>query len=99
MRVNSNTETWGVTGVPSRTPAREPRLEQDKVSLTSTEALNTALDNTPPVRGEKVEQARKLVQDTSYPPQVLIRKLSALFADKIKQPDAPEQSSTDTNSD
>ncbi len=72
-----------MVGVPSRTTARAPLLGQDNLALTSTDSLDTALAQTPAVRAEKVAEAKKLVLDTSYPPEELINKLSALLASQI----------------
>jgi hypothetical protein len=83
MRVNPNSETSGVVGVPSRTTARTPRLGQDNLALTSTDRIEASLAQTPAVRAERVAEAKKLVLDSSYPPEELINKLSALLASYI----------------
>ena len=75
------------------TAAKAPSLGRDTVTLTSADDLTSALRQTPEARPEKVAQARTLVQDTSYPPQVLIQKLSVLFAGKILDP--PRQAPSD----
>jgi anti-sigma28 factor (negative regulator of flagellin synthesis) len=53
------------------------------VVLTATESLNRSLEQTPELRAEKVAEAKALIQDGSYPPEVIIRKISALLAIKI----------------
>ena len=83
MRVNLNSEASAVTATPGTTAAPEPRLGQDKVALTATESLNRSLEQTPEVRAEKVAEAKALIQDGSYPPEVIIRKISALLAIEI----------------
>jgi hypothetical protein len=83
MRVNLNSEASAVPSTPGTTVAPEPRLGQDKVALTATESLNRSLEQTPEVRAEKVAEAKALIQDGSYPPEVIIRKISALLAIKI----------------
>ena len=91
MRVNPNSEPSGVTGIPGRTAARNQRLGQDKLSVTTAEKLNNALELTPAVRTDKVNEAKSLVQDVSYPPPELIRKISALFVGQINAKTGTEQ--------
>ena len=83
MRVNSNSEAAAVSATPGRTTAPEPRLGQDQLALTATESLNRSLEQTPVVRADKVAEAKALIQDGTYPPEVMIRKISALLAIKI----------------
>jgi hypothetical protein len=87
MRVNPNSEPTGITGISGRTGVRETRLGQDQINLDSTDQLNQALAQIPDARPEKVKEAQGLIQDSSYPPEVLVRKLSALLAIHID----PEQ--------
>jgi hypothetical protein len=83
MRVNPNSDTSTVAAIADGSAAKAPNLGRDTVTLTSADELGKALLQTPEVRSEKVAQATALVQDASYPPQVLIQKLSALFAGKL----------------
>ena len=83
MRVNSNSDASAVSATPGRTTAPEPRLGQDKLAFTTTESLNRSLEQTPEVRAGKVAEAKALIQDGSYPPAVIIRKISALLAIKL----------------
>jgi anti-sigma28 factor (negative regulator of flagellin synthesis) len=83
MRVNSNSEASAVSATPGRTTAPEPHLGQDKLAFTKTESLNRSLVQTPEVRADKVAEAKALIQDGSYPPAVIIRKISALLAIKL----------------
>jgi hypothetical protein len=48
--------------------------------VAATESLNRSLEQTPASRGDKVAEAKALLQDGSYPPAVIIRKISALLA-------------------
>jgi len=80
MRVNSNSEASAVSAIPGRTTAPEPRLGQDKLAFTKTESLNRSLEQTPEVRADKVAEAKALILDASYPPEVIIRQISALLA-------------------
>jgi hypothetical protein len=83
MRVNLNSEASAVPATPGKTVAPEPRLGQDKLALTATESLNRSLEQTPEVRAVKVAEAKALIQDGSYPPEVIIRQISALLANKM----------------
>jgi hypothetical protein len=51
--------------------------------VTATDSLNRSLEQTPPVRADKVAEAKALIEDGTYPPAVIIRKISALLAIKI----------------
>jgi hypothetical protein len=84
MRVNLNSEASAVPATRGTTVAPEPRLGQDRVALAATESLNRSLEQTPEVRAERVAEAKALIQDGSYPPEVIIRKISALLAIKIE---------------
>ena len=87
MRVNLNSEASAVSATPGRTTAPEPRLGQDKLAFTTTESLSRSLEQTPEVRADKVAAAKALIQDVSYPPAVVIRRISALLAIKLDSPD------------
>ena len=91
MRVNPNSDLGGVTRVPIQTGAGDPRLGADKQSFTTAESLTRALEQTPATRGEKVAQARNLVDDYTYPPPELIRRISALIARQHNAQTGPEQ--------
>jgi len=92
MRVNSNSDLGGVTRVPFQTGAGDPRLGADKQSFTTAESLTSALEQTPASRGEKVAQARNLVDDYTYPPPELIRRISVLLAMNIDAGTGADQS-------
>jgi anti-sigma28 factor (negative regulator of flagellin synthesis) len=83
MRVNPNSEAMVVSAGPGRTAAPQPRLGQDEMTLTTAQSLNRSLEQTPDVRPDKVAEAKALIQDGSYPPAVIIRKISALLAIKL----------------
>lgn len=90
MRVNSNSEASAVSATPGRTTAPEPRLGQDKLAFTTTESLNRSLEQTPAVRADKVAEAKALIQDVSYPPEVIIRQISTLLATKLSSQNKAE---------
>jgi hypothetical protein len=87
MRVNPNSEASAVAAKSGRTAVPEPRLGQDNLALTTTESLNRSFEQTPEVRADKVAEAKALIQNDSYPPAVIIRKISALLAIKIDSQD------------
>ena len=83
MRVNPNNEPSVISATPGRTAALQPSLGQDKLAVAATETLNRSLEQTPASRADKVAEAKALLQDGSYPPAVIIRKISALLAIKL----------------
>lgn len=84
MRVDPNREISSVTGVAPRTVEKAgPDLGQDKLSLDKADELNRMLSQTPTARAEQVAQAKRLVLDASYPPEVLIHKIAALLANNM----------------
>ncbi len=64
----------------------------DGASFERSSALNRSLTDTPEVRQEVVERARRLIEDTSYPPQVAINKIADLLAMKLTQDALPGDS-------
>jgi hypothetical protein len=87
MRVNLNSEAPVVRAATKPVETAKARLGQDQVALTTTDSLNRSLEQTPAVRVDKVAEAKALVLDTSYPPAVMIRKISALLAIGIQAQD------------
>jgi hypothetical protein len=55
-------------------------LGEDHLAPSAADDLAHALAQTPAVRSEKVALARGLIKDASYPPAVLIHKISTLLA-------------------
>jgi hypothetical protein len=55
-------------------------LGQDRIALEGSSRLDQAFAQTPEVRQEAVTRAQALIQDESYPPDAIIRKISALLA-------------------
>ena len=90
MRINSNSEASAVSATPGRTTAPEPRLGQDKLAFTTTDSLNLSLEQTPEVRPDKVAKAKALIPDVAYPPEVIIRQISALLATKLSSQNKAE---------
>jgi hypothetical protein len=80
MRVDPNNGLRGVNGVASQKAERTPRLEPDEMNVSQAEAVRKALEDTPAVRAAEVARAKSLVQDKSYPPDVIIQKIASLLA-------------------
>jgi hypothetical protein len=95
MRVNPNSELVGVTRTPRQTGAGDPRLGADQLSLTNAERLTHALEQTPATRAEKVTQAQSMIEDVTYPPPELIRKIAALFAMNVDAAREPDRGTSD----
>lgn len=73
-----------MTRTPSPVVALTPRLEADQQSFASAETLSRALEQTPAVRNAKVAQARVLIEDPTYPPLELIKRISNLIAPNVR---------------
>jgi hypothetical protein len=68
MEINTNLSTTGVNGaVAGQRSAPSPNMLSDRVSLTTSSALDQALQNTPASRPEMVARAQALIADPSYP--------------------------------
>ncbi len=75
-----------------RRSATAPRSVDDRASFERSAALNRSLSTTPEVRPEVVDRARRLIEDTSYPPVVAINKIANLLAMKLaEEPESEEQ--------
>ena len=88
MRVNPNSELPVVGATSAPVTASGARLGEDQTAFATSDTLNRALALTPDVRAEKVAEAKALLEHGTYPPEVIIQKISALLAIKIssKQP-------------
>lgn len=84
MRIESNSVPFAPTTVSSRTPARESRVEQDNSSMTSSNNLKHALEQTPTVRADKVAAAKALLADGSYPSEAMLGKVADLLAEHLQ---------------
>ena len=59
----------------------------DVSAFENSRALEARLKESPDVRGEKVERARRLIGDPAYPPRQTIHQISALLALQINDPE------------
>jgi hypothetical protein len=58
--------------------ARAEVSNSEKLSRVQTDSLNSALANSPEVRPEVVERAKRLAVDPNYPPRQIIEQLAKL---------------------
>jgi hypothetical protein len=81
MEINTNLSTNGVNGTataPRSTPA--PDMPTDRVSLTSSSALEQAMDSAPASRPEMVDRAKALIADPNYPSSAVLSAVSRQLA-------------------
>jgi hypothetical protein len=76
-----------------RRSAATPRPVADDTSFERSAALNRSLADTPEVRSEVVERARRLIEDSSYPPPEAINKIADLLAMKLAEDTNPGEQS------
>lgn len=75
----NRTDALAISGA-KHAPTPKTDLETgDRLSSGSTDSLRAALENSPEVRPEVVERARRLAVDPNYPPRELIERLSKLI--------------------
>lgn len=82
VKANINIDASPRVGV---NPARRQTVSAraDTVSFQKVEALDQALQATPPVRTEEIARARDLIGDVKYPPADTINSIAALLALKM----------------
>jgi len=71
--------------MPRSTPAIN--MPTDRVSLTSSSALEQALDSAPASRPEMVERAKALIADPNYPSSAVISAVSRQLATGLTSDD------------
>lgn len=92
MQVNLNNNAGPVQRPVAKAVEHRPKsgVEASGTSFHATEALNVALNQTPEVRPEIVEKAKRLIADSHYPPTEAIRKISDLLAMNLQEiPEVP----------
>jgi len=88
MEIKLYTNVDSVARVSNNTSTKASRLidsDSDASVFENSRALEARLKDLPDVRPNKVEQARHLIGDPTYPPRETIRQISALLA--LKNPD------------
>ena len=89
MDVNPTSNTPAVASPALKTPVRAPEGARDEAQFDRADALNRQLAQTPEVRADLVEEARKQVSLAAYPPPKALDRIAHLLAMKL----APEQTS------
>lgn len=90
MEIEPSSSRIPVRSVEARPIRRVQSAPGDAGDFAEANALRQALESTPDVRPEAVEQARALVVTPNYPPEEMVRKLSQLFALEFGRPPAVE---------
>ena len=81
MEINSNLSTNGVNAAAtSLRSTPETNMPTDRVSLTSSSALEQALDSSPASRPEMVDRAKALIADPAYPSSAVLSAVSQHLA-------------------
>jgi len=88
MEISSNLNLNGVQDTVTPQTARgarsgRPSADQDQVTLTNSNALQQAFENTPASRPDVVARARQLITDPDYPGADVVGRVSQLLADRI----------------
>ena len=88
MEISSNYSFNGVneTATPKTAkgaPTGRPDGDQDQVTLTNSNAVQQALENTPASRPDVVARARQLIADPDYPGSEVTGPVSQLIANKM----------------
>ena len=89
MRVNPNPDPSEIAALQATTVKRQAPATPatDNVSLAGSQKLAEALKQTPEVRPEKVAEAKRLLQDPSYPSDAVLGKVAGLLAQHLQRPD------------
>ncbi len=88
MEISSNYNLNGVQDTVTPQTAKGGRAgrsngDQDQVTLTNSNALQQAFENTPASRPDVVARARQLIADPDYPGAEVTGRVSQLLADSI----------------
>jgi hypothetical protein len=88
MEINSNLSTNGVNGTSATLrSAPAPNMPTDRVSLTSSSALEQALESSPASRPEMVDHAKALIADPNYPSSAILSAVSRQLATGLTSED------------
>ena len=89
MRINANTGFSGAAGIPAaKINAQKPGAAKDAAGLDRPAELLAVLKQIPEVRADKVARARELLQDSSYPSDSVLTKVSDILAGPIQSGDS-----------
>ncbi len=81
MEVRLETNGVRAPAAPAAKPAEKAsKTVEQKVSFNDAEALEKALQETPEVRTDVVDNAKRLIGDPTYPPRETLQKIAHLLA-------------------
>ena len=88
MQVSPNHGSGPVSRTWLKAPSSAPGgTKADTVRFDGAAALDRALADTPDLRADRVERARELIRDVSYPPEETIQRIASLLATNLgKEP-------------
>jgi len=82
MRVNPNSDVPPRSNVPASKSGGP--LPSDSADLSRTTQIKRALEDLPVVRPGKVERARALIRDVSYPDEATLERIAGTLGDHLK---------------
>ena len=91
MRIDTNSDLARAAKPQAAPPARNKPTEHNKavndnkMDLARTDALDAALKATPDVRPEQVARAKALIQDPSYPSTKVVDQVAGVLAKGIRR--------------
>ena len=80
IRPNSNVDSVTRVFTTASKASRPIDADADVSAFDNSRALEARLSDVPDVRPEKVERAKHLIGDPTYPPRETIRKIATLLA-------------------
>ena len=89
MEVNLNVKSAGpaVANVAPQTRVKTLSGNSDAPQFSAAAALNESFGETPDIRPEAVDKARRLISQSSYPPAETVKKIAVLLAFNISRED------------
>ena len=85
MEIKLDLNAGKVAPVPAAKPATQAaKAAEDSTEFRAAAALEQALEKTPEVRSDVVDNAKRLVGDPNYPPRETLQKIATLLALQMK---------------
>jgi hypothetical protein len=84
MRVDRKGDFFHPEGFQKRSRAGDPGIEQESLWVADAELLKRALKQVPEVRAERVEEAKILVANPSYPQESVLSGVAELLSRKLE---------------
>lgn len=85
VHLNNNANPVAPSGPPKPASRVASNSQTEETQFEASRALNGSLDQLPEIRPEVVERAKRLLQDSNYPPAEAIRKISSLLAMNLSE--------------